>query len=74
MFSRTLRGVATFTIGEEVMYDEERFVIANISADEPIRYRLLATTPSGARVVWAEPKDLEKMSNYTRANDDTARY
>lgn len=66
--------VATFTIGEEVMYDDERFVIAGLSAGEPVRYRLLATTPSGARVVWARPEDLGKMLTYTRPNDDTARY
>ncbi|CAN5789165.1 hypothetical protein BH24DEI2_BH24DEI2_11000 [soil metagenome] len=64
----------TFTIGEEVMYDDERFVIAAISVDEPVRYRLLATTPSGARMVWANPKDLGKMLNYTQPDDDTARY
>ena len=64
----------TFTIGEEVMYDDERFVIAAISADEPVRYRLLATTPQGARMVWVSPKDLEKMLSYTESNDDTARY
>ncbi len=64
----------TFSIGEEVMYDDERFVVAAVSADEPVRYRLLATTPSGARMVWASPEDLEKMLSYTRSTDDTARY
>ena len=66
--------MSTFSIGEEVMYDEERFVVAAISADEPVRYRLLATTPQGARVVWASLKDLAKMLNYTQPDDDTARY
>lgn len=66
--------MATFTIGEEVMFEDERFTVAAISEDEPIRYRLLATTPNGARMVWVNPKDIEKMVSYTQPDDDTARY
>lgn len=66
--------MATFTIGEEVMFDEERYVISSISEDEPVRYRLLATGKTGAKVVWANPRDLEKMDRYTGVVDDTARY
>ena len=66
--------MATFNIGEEVMFEDERFTVAAISEDEPIRYRLLATTPNGARMVWVNPKDIEKMVSYTQPDDDTARY
>lgn len=66
--------MATFTIGEEVIFEDERFTVAAISEDEPVRYRLLATTPNGARIVWVNPKDIEKMVSYTRPDDDTARY
>ena len=63
-----------FTIGEEVLYDEERYVIGGVSSEAPLRYRLLSTTPNGARVIWANVKDVEKISSYTTAQDDTANY
>jgi hypothetical protein len=64
----------TFTMGEEVLYDDERYVIWGISEDEPKRYRLLATTKRGAKIIWANPKDIEKIRNYTDATNDTAKY
>ncbi len=64
----------SFSIGEEVLFDEERFVISGISSDEPKRYRLLASTAKGARVEWAKENELLKMSRYTTAYDDTAKY
>jgi hypothetical protein len=67
-------GVTVFTMGEEVLYDGERYVIWGASDDEPLRYRLLATSPQGARIVWALPETLEKMTPYTKAWDDTAKY
>lgn len=66
--------MSTFTIGEEVIYDEERYVIASKSDQKPLRYRLLATTPKGARMLWVDPKDLEKIVRYTKPFDDTALY
>jgi hypothetical protein len=65
--------MATFTIGEEVMYDEIRFVIAGKREDGPTRYRLLATRPEGARIVWATEGEIGKMRAYTEPRDDTGR-
>jgi len=62
----------TFTVGEEVLYEDERFVIAAIEPDRD-RYRLLATTASGARVVWSPHAKLQKMTRYTLPKDDTLR-
>lgn len=66
--------MASFSIGEEVMYRGLRYVISTASPHEPYRFRLLATTPEGARVAWARTDELQKMERYTRPNDDTARY
>lgn len=60
-----------FTVGEEVLVDDVRYVVSTIEGDPPTRYRLLATTPSGARVLWAAPSDLHKMTVYVRPRDDT---
>lgn len=62
--------VATFTVGEEVLYDDERFVIAGISITPPYYYRLLATGKRGAKVVWAVEKELEKIRAYTESKRD----
>ena len=64
--------MATFTIGEEIIYDDMRFVVAGIQGDDPVRYRLLATTEEGARIVWARHGDLQKIRSYTEPKDDTA--
>lgn len=64
----------TFTMGEEVLYEGERYVIWGISEDEPKRYRLLATTNKGAKMLWVNLKKLHKMRHYTEANDDTSDY
>ena len=60
-----------FTVGEEVLVDEVRYVVSTIEGDPPARYRLLATTPRGAVVRWAAAGELRKMSVYVRARDDT---
>lgn len=62
----------TFTVGEEVLFEGERYVVSSIDRTDG-RYRLLATTPDGARVVWAPAAGLRKMERYTRSHDDTAR-
>jgi hypothetical protein len=63
----------TFTMGEEVLYDSERYVIWGMT-EEPKRYRLLATTKKGAKMVWVHPKELQKIRHYTEAKNDTAKY
>jgi hypothetical protein len=55
----------TFTVGEEVLYNGERFVVAGIDPSRPYPYRLLATTPKGARIVWAKADQFAKLANYT---------
>lgn len=57
-----------FHHGEEVLLDDERFVIAGIEGD---RYRLLATSASGTRIRYANAAQLHKMDAYTRPHDDT---
>jgi len=61
----------TFTHGEEVLVDGERYVISAIEGDPPTRFRLLATTAHGPSVRWASPKELHKIEAYTRPRDDT---
>ncbi len=61
-----------FTVGEEVLFEDERYVISAIEPSSG-RYRLLATTPDGARVVWAPAEKLRKMTRYTLPIDDTQR-
>ena len=56
------------------MYDDERYVIADVSEDDPARYRLLATGKTGAKFVWARRSELEKMLTYITPDDDTSRY
>jgi hypothetical protein len=63
----------TFTMGEEVLHEDERYVIWGIQ-ENPTRYRLLATTKQGTKIVWASPKELEKIRKYTDPRDDTAKY
>lgn len=65
--------MATFTIGEEVLYDDVRWVIAGTKGDGAKRYRLLATRPEGARITWVAHDDLQKIQSYTEPKDDTAR-
>lgn len=65
--------MASFTIGEEVHYQGKRFVISRVLAGPPQRYRLLATTPDGALVVWAAESGLEKIERYTKPVYDTDR-
>lgn len=61
----------TFTHGEEVLVDGVRYVISAIEGVPPTRVRLLATTPHGPRIVWAEASSLRKIESYTRPRDDT---
>ena len=63
--------MATFTIGEEVLLDGERFVITLRQPSPPYRYRLVRTTATGPQVAWAEPDDLAKIERYTTPVPDT---
>ncbi len=65
--------MASFTIGEEVLHRGERYVITTAAPGVPYRYRLVATTPDGARVVWATQDALTKMDRYRVPVDDTGR-
>lgn len=60
-----------FNVGEEVLFDGERYVIAGRIEGTPRRYRLLATTAEGAKVAWALPQSLARLTRYTQALDDT---
>ncbi len=63
--------MVSFSVGEEVLYQGERYVISTASPRPPYQYRLLATTPDGAKVVWAMHADLGKLERYTKPLDDT---
>ncbi len=65
--------MSSFTIGEEVLYRGERFAITTQAPLPPYQYRLVATTPQGVKVVWAQHEELGKMERYTTARDDTQR-
>jgi hypothetical protein len=65
--------MASFTIGEEVLHRGQRYVITTALPEAPYRYRLVATTPEGARVVWATQDSLQKMERYRIPVDDTRR-
>jgi hypothetical protein len=60
-----------YNVGEEVLFDGERYVIGGLSDGPAYRYRLLATSSQGARVVWAQPQHLSRLSSYTLPRDDT---
>ena len=68
----------TYSVGEEVLFDGERWVVSQTlrgsDPEAPLRYRLLATSPGGARFAWALPHQLHDMSSYLEPDDDTARY
>lgn len=60
-----------FTVGEEVLVDDVRYVVSTIEGDPPERFRLLATTPTGAKVLWVAANELRKIDVYVRPRDDT---
>lgn len=63
--------MATFTIGEEVLHDGERFVITLRQPLPPYRYRLVRTTRDGPEVTWVEADELSKIERYTEPKLDT---
>lgn len=60
-----------FAIGEEVIYDEERYIVAGYEAARVTPYRLLATTSQGAKVVWSSEADLQAIASYVTPCLDT---
>lgn len=65
--------MTTFTIGEEVLFEGERYVVSELRAGELYPVRLLQTTRTGARMPWVRLQDLNKIAAYTTALDDTQR-
>lgn len=63
-----------FSVGEEVLFDDEVYVVSARSGDAPRRYRLLASRPDGTRFVWATEEELHPMDRYLRSRDDTTGY
>ncbi|HEX7039159.1 MAG TPA: hypothetical protein VF202_03490 [Trueperaceae bacterium] len=63
--------MASFTVGEEVLFEGERYVITLRQPQPPYRYRLVRTTPRGPEVAWALGDDLEKITAYTEPRADT---
>ena len=63
--------MASFTIGEEVLYDGARYVITLRQPQPPYRFRLVRTTPKGPEVAWAVADELEKIEAYTTPRSDT---
>ena len=61
-----------YTVGEEVLFEDERYVVSQVDATSG-RYRLLATTPAGARIRWARHAQVQKMQRYVLPKDDTGR-
>ncbi len=65
--------MASFQIGEEVLYQGDRYILAGIASSGLSRYRLLACTPEGTRVVWASEQQLKPVERYRTPLDDTAK-
>lgn len=59
-----------YMVGEEVLCDGERYVVAGIG-EGPYPYRLLATHPEGARIRWAAGPELSPLRSYTEPRADT---
>lgn len=60
-----------YDVGEEVMYDEDRYIISQIDEGRSSPYKLLAGSDRGGRIVWAREKDLERIKKYITAVHDS---
>ncbi len=60
-----------YDVGEEVIYDEERYIISQIDQGRSSPYKLISSTNKGSRIVWAREKDLERMERYITAVHDS---
>jgi hypothetical protein len=62
-----------FTVGEEVLYDGRRFVIAG-TRPGPYGFRLLAASDrhdDEADIVWAAEAEMTPLESYVRPRHDT---
>ncbi|MEX2536485.1 MAG: hypothetical protein WD273_12890 [Trueperaceae bacterium] len=66
--------MSRFSVGEEVRYDDDVYVVSSVTAVEPFRYRLLASRTGGTRFVFAQEGQLKEMESYLRPRDDTLDY
>lgn len=62
-----------FTIGEEVLYDGERFVITTSRPPEPYEFTIARSGAEGAQILWANSSQLKRISQYVDPKDDTSR-
>ena len=61
-----------FSVGEEVLYDEERYIISAISAERKLApYRLLACQARGTSLIWAPYASLMRIDPYLQPRFDT---
>lgn len=66
--------MSKFTVGEEVRYDGDIYVISS-RVDGPVpRYRLLASRPGGTRFQLVEEDKLQEIESYLESDADTDRY
>ena len=66
--------MASFMVGDEVIYRDNRYIIASRSGKGPYTFRLLASTPQGTQVAWANAHELRPVSSYLNSRDDTSDY
>lgn len=62
-----------YMIGEEVLYDGDRYVIAGRRVG-PYGYRLLSSSgrhSGDSKIVWAAERELSPLRSYTEARHDT---
>lgn len=62
-----------YTIGEEVLYDGDRYVVAG-RRDGPYGFRLLSSSgrhSGDAKIVWAAEHELAPLRAYTDPREDT---
>lgn len=60
-----------FNVGEEVLYQGDRYAITSSKPGEPYQYRIVRTTREGVRVVWALETELSRLAQYVTPRDDT---
>lgn len=66
--------MSKFTVGEEVRYDGDVYVISS-RVDGPVpRYRLLASRPGGTRFQLVEEDQLQEIESYLNSRADTDSY
>ena len=62
-----------FTIGEEVLYGGERFVINTVRPQEPYQFCIIRTGEHGAKILWVTEAELSRLDRYIEQHDDTMR-